>query len=310
MSRVFAKKSWQTISLLLISAIVAVAVAACSTSISGFSGGGDLAIGSKNFTEQVILGELLAQHIENQTDLKVQRRLNLGGTFICHRAIVAGQIDAYVEYTGTALSAILNKKPISNPQKVYQIVAEEYRQQFNLEVGQSLGFQNTYAIVVRNEDAQKYQLKTISDLALYAPEWEAGFGYEFISREDGFPGLSDTYNLKFSSSPEIMDLGLMYRALVNNKVDAIAANSTDGLIETLNLVVLEDDKKYFPPYEAIPVIRQETLEKYPELAEVIGQISGNISAAEMRQLNYQVDGEFRKVKNVVAEFLAEKNFGQ
>ncbi|MBW4573999.1 MAG: ABC transporter permease subunit [Aphanothece sp. CMT-3BRIN-NPC111] len=268
-----------------------------------------ITIGSKNFTEQIILGELLAQRIEATTNLKVDRKLNLGGTFICHQALTAGQIDAYVEYTGTAFTAILKQKPITDPQEVYQQLKQKYAQQFGLEVTKPLGFNNTYAMIVRGDDAQKLNLQTLSQSANYTPRWRVGCGYEFIKRQDGLPGLAKTYGLKFASPPQVMDLGLMYKALVGKKVDMVAGNSTDGLIQKLKLVVLEDDKHYFPPYEAAPFVRQKTLKQHPKLRETLEQLGGIITEEDMRSMNYQVDGEFRKVEDVVREFLQSKGLG-
>lgn len=268
---------------------------------------GQIIIGSKNFTEQIILGEMVAQQIENNSELKVDRRFNLGGTFICHEAVKAKKIDGYVEYTGTAFTAILERKPISDPNVVYQEVKDVYNQEFQLEVMPSLGFENTYAILIRQEDAKQYNIETISDVAKYTPKWIAGFSYEFLAREDGYPGLSKTYNLQFSQQPQTMELGLMYRALAENNVDLVAGNSTDGLISVLNLEMLEDNKNYFPPYEAVPVFNQETLKEYPNLSEIIQQLSGQISSEEMQQLNYLVDHERQSVNKVVENFLREKN---
>lgn len=278
-----------------------VAIAACSA-------GSDnrIVIGSKNFTEQLILGELLAQHIEGNTNLNVERRLNLGGTFVCHEAMKAGEIDAYVEYTGTAFTAILKKEPISNPQKVYNLVKQEYAKDFNLAVTEPLGFNNTFAIIIRGEDARKLNSQTISEAAKKTPQWKAGFGYEFIERKDGFPGLAKTYGLRFTEPPRVMDLGLMYRALKEKQVDLVAGNSTDGLIDRLDLVALKDDRQYFPPYDAVPVVRQQTLEKYPQLRQALQQLGGRISEKDMRQMNYQVEAERRDVKEVVKEFLNSK----
>jgi osmoprotectant transport system substrate-binding protein len=262
-----------------------------------------IVVGSKNFTEQVILGELLAQEIERTTSLPVERRLNLGGTFICHQAIVAGQIDAYVEYTGTALTAIL-KKPVSTDAKqVYETVRRDYQDQFKTEWAEPLGFNNTFVIVVRGDDATKLHLKTISDIAPVARMWAAGFGYEFIEREDGFPGLSKLYDLHFPMPPRVMDLGLTYRALASGQVDVIAGNSTDGLIDTLHLIALEDDRHYFPPYDAVPLLREEVARKHPEVRKALAMLAGKITDADMRKLNYQVDGEHRDVATVVREFL-------
>jgi osmoprotectant transport system permease protein len=268
-----------------------------------------IVIGSKNFTEQLILGELLAQHLENKTRLKVDRQLNLSGTFICHQALQSGQIDAYVEYTGTAFTSILKQKPINDPQLVYQQVKQKYDRQFKLEVTEPLGFNNTFAFIIRSEDARRFNLTTISQAAKYTPQWQAGFGYEFIKREDGFPGLAKTYDLKFAQPPKLMDLGLTYQALADKKVDAIAGDSTNGLIEKLELVVLQDDKKYFPPYEAVPIVRQQTLNEHPELRQAFSQLGRSISESEMRRMNYQVDVEARKIEDVAREFLQSKGLG-
>ncbi len=266
-----------------------------------------IVIGSKNFTEQVILGELLAQEIESHTNLKVDRSFNLGGTFICHEAVKAGQIAGYVEYTGTAFTAVLKEKPISNPQLVYEKVKEEYNRKFQLEVMPPLGFNNTFAMIIRGEDAKRWQIKTLSEAAKYTPKMVAGFGYEFLEREDGYRGLAKTYGLNFAKPPQQMELGLMYKALTEKKVDLIAANSTDGLIPVLNLVILEDDKQYFPPYQAVPVFNQATLEKYPELRGVMEGLAGVISTVEMQKMNYQVDNQSRPVESVVREFIKSKS---
>ncbi|MDB9439664.1 glycine betaine ABC transporter substrate-binding protein [Dolichospermum lemmermannii CS-548] len=259
-------------------------------------------IGSKNFTEQVILGELLAQHIENHTKLKVDRRFNLGGTFIAHEAVKAGKIAGYVEYTGTSFTTILKEKPISDPESVYKKVKEYYDQNLKLAVMKPLGFENTFAMIIREEDAKKWQIKSLSEIGKYTPQIKAGFGYEFLERADGYPGLSKTYNLKFANIKQ-MELGLMYQALKEKQVDFIAANSTDGLIPVLNLVILEDDKKYFPPYQAIPIFNQEILQKYPELTDTINQLGGKISTTEIQKMNYQVDNQSQPVEKVVSEWL-------
>lgn len=261
-----------------------------------------IVVGSKNFTEQVILGELLAQHIESSTGLPVERRLNLGGTFICHQAIQAGDIDVYVEYTGTALTAILKQPPISDAAEVYRRVKQAYAEQFQLEWMEPLGFNNTFAMIVRGEDARALKIRTISQAAQHTSGWRAGFGPEFMERADGYDGLTKTYRLQFAQPPRIMDLGLMYRALIEKQVDIVAGNSTDGLIASLDLVVLEDDKHYFPPYEAAPVVRRQTLQRYPALQQALRQLGGCISAEQMRRLNYQVDGRQRDVRELVAEF--------
>ncbi|WP_421658993.1 glycine betaine ABC transporter substrate-binding protein [Leptothermofonsia sp. ETS-13] len=288
-----------------VSVVLVIAIASCSPR-SPIGSGGDLIVASKDFTEQDILGELLAQQIEAKTGLKVDRRPRLGGSFVCHQAITNGKIDAYIEYTGTAFTGILKQKSIPDAEAVYQRLKQLYSQQFQLEVLPSLGFENTFAMIIRGEDARHYNIQTLSQAAQYTPQWRGGFGYEFLEREDGFPGLATVYNLQFSRPPQIMDLGLIYRALIQKQVDLIAGNSTDGQIARLGLVVLQDDKRYFPPYEAAPIVRQETLEKYPQLRAAIASLAGRISADEMRQLNYQVEGELRDVKDVVREFLQAK----
>ncbi len=263
-------------------------------------------IGSKNFTEQLVLGEIIAQQIESRTHLPVERRFYLAGSYICHQAILGGRIDIYPEYTGTALTAILKQQPSSDPAQVYYRVKTEYARQFNLEVGQTFGFNDTFAIEIRGEDARRLDLKTISQAAIHTPQWRAGFGYEFMERPDGYKGLAATYGLRFAESPRIMDLGLLARALKDRQVDLAAGNATDGLIPALDLFVLEDDKHYFPPYEAVPIIRQEMLAHHPEVRRALNELAGRISDDDMRQLNYAVDGQHRDVKQVVREFLSNK----
>jgi osmoprotectant transport system substrate-binding protein len=292
------KKFWL---LSILSCFIALLIASCNFN-SPSQAAGDIVVASKDFTEQDILGELLAQQIEDTTDLKVIRRPRLGGTFVCHNAILAGQIDAYIEYTGTAFTGILKQETINDPDVVHAKLKQAYAEKFNLEVMPSLGFENTFAMIIRGADAKNYNIQTLSEAAKYTPQWRGGFGYEFLERQDGFPGLAETYNLRFARPPKIMDLGLIYRALIQKQVDMIAGNSTDGQISRLGLVVLEDDKQYFPPYEAAPIVRKETLAKYPQLRTAINQLSGKITADEMRQLNNLVEGELRDIKTVVREF--------
>jgi len=265
-----------------------------------------IVVGSKNFTEQLILGEIIAQQIETHTHLAVERRFYLAGSYICHQAILGGRIDIYPEYTGTALTAILKQKPEGNREAVYQRVKSEYAQRFNLSVGEPFGFNDTFAIEIRGEDARRLGLKTISQAAAYAPQWRAGFGYEFMERPDGYKGLAATYGLRFAAPPRIMDLGLLARALKDKQIDLAAGNTTDGLIPALDLFVLEDDKHYFPPYEAVPIIREQTLAEHPEVKQALNELAGKISDPEMRRLNYEVDGQKRDVKEVVREFLRGK----
>lgn len=265
-----------------------------------------LVIGSKNFTEQVVLGEILAQYLEGKTGLHVERRFYLAGTYICQQALLAGRIDAYVEYTGTALTAILKEPAQSSPRAVYDEVAREYASRFGLAVMDPLGFNNSFAIVIRGETARRLNLRTLSEAAPYAPQWRPGFGYEFMERPDGYQGLVRAYHLTFGQPPRIMDLGLLYRALLEKQVDLVAGNSTDGIIAARDLAILEDDKHYFPPYEAVPVVRDETLMRHPSVREALHQLGGKISDDDMRRMNYAVDGEHRDVVDVVREFLRAK----
>ncbi len=266
-----------------------------------------IVIGSKNFTEQLVLGEIIAQQIENGTHLPVERRFYLAGSYICHQAILGGRIDIYPEYTGTALTAILKQQPSNNPEQVYNQVKSEYAKRFNLEVGKTFGFNDTFAIEIRGEDARRLGLKTISQVAAYTPQWRAGFGYEFMERPDGYKGLAATYGLRFAESPRIMDLGLLARALKDKQLDLAAGNTTDGLIPALDLFILEDDKHYFPPYEAVPIVRQEMLAHQPELRKSVNELAGRISDDDMRKLNYAVDGKHQDVKQVVKNFLISKH---
>jgi osmoprotectant transport system substrate-binding protein len=279
-------------------------IAACAA--CGMGERGAIVIGSKNFSEQALLGEILAQQVEARTHLPVVRRFYLAGTFICQQALLSGRIDAYVEYTGTALAAVLHDPMQTDSGAVLARVRGEYKRKFHLAVLPPLGFDNTFAIVVRGEDARRMGLRTISDAAREAPHWRAGFGYEFMERPDGFEGLARVYGLKFAEPPRILDLGLLYRALLDKQVDIVAANSTDGLLAARDLAQLEDDKHYFPPYEAVPIAREETLARHPEVRAAIEELAGKISGAEMRKLNYAVDGEHRDIQNVAREFLRTK----
>lgn len=261
-------------------------------------------VGSKNFTEQVILGELLAQQIEATTDLRVSRKLNLGGTFICHQALMAGDIDTYVEYTGTALTAILKTPPSSDSHAAFQTVQDAYRQRFHLQWLPPLGFNNTFALMIRGEDAQRLGVTTITQLAEHAPRRHAGFGYEFLERADGFPGLARTYGLQFAEPPRVMDLALTYQALADRKVDVIAGDSTNGLITSLGLTVLYDDRHYFPAYQAAPILSEATIDRFPQVRDSLSALAGILSDDDMRRLNYQVDGRRRSVRDVVKEFRA------
>ena len=265
-----------------------------------------LSIGSKNFTEQLVLGELLAQSLSHSTTLPIHKRFYLAGSYICHQALLAGRIDMYVEYTGTALVAILKQPPSSDHATVFNTVKQLYSQRFGLEVLPSLGFDNTFAMVMRGSDARRLRLKTLSDAAAVAPQLRLGVGYEFLERPDGYKGLAAKYNLKFAEAPRVMDLGLLYRALENNQVDMVAGSNTDGLIAALDLVVLEDNLHYFPPYDAVPIVRRQTLEDHSEVGRALNALCGKITAEDMRRLNYAVDGEKKDAAEVAHDFLAQK----
>lgn len=265
-----------------------------------------IVVGSKNFTESFVLGEIIAQQIEAHTNAKVERRFYLAGSYICQQAILAGRIDVYPEYTGTALTAILKQSAIGDRQEVYQRVKSEYENRFGLTLGPAFGFNDTFAMEIRGEDARRLNLKTLSQVAAFAPKWRAGFGYEFMERPDGYRGLAATYGLHFAEQPRIMDLGLLARALKDHQIDLAAGNATDGLIPALNLFVLEDDRHYFPPYEAVPVIREQILQQHPEIAQALADLAGTISDEEMQRLNYAVDGQHRDAADVAREFLKSK----
>jgi osmoprotectant transport system substrate-binding protein len=269
-----------------------------------------ITIGAKNFTEQVVLGELLSQEIEAVIGQAVDRRFYLAGSYICQQALVSGRIDGYVEYTGTALTAIL-KQPLPpvgqrDASAVLQRVTQLYASRYQVLVGPSLGFEDTFAMVIRGDDARRLDSKTISDAVKVAPQWRLGVGYEFEERPDGLRGLEATYGLKFADSPRTMDLGLLYRALANGQVDMVAGNSTDGPIRALGFVVLADDKHYFPPYDAVPLVREDSLRRHPGIRVAMDRLAGKVSADEVRGMNYAVDSEHKYVGDVVREFRKSK----
>jgi osmoprotectant transport system substrate-binding protein len=266
-----------------------------------------LVVTSKFFTEQVVLAELLAQHIEARTGIPVKRKSNLGGTLLVHKALLSGDVDLYVEYTGTALTGVLDETPHGDSSAIYQRVKGEYARRFALEVTEPLGFANSFAMVVRGEDARNDQLADMSDIAPFAPRWRAGVGYEFLERSDGYRGWTERYGLKFGKPPSVLDLGLVYRALAEKKVDIVAGNSTDGLIDALGLVALVDDRHYFPPYDAVPIVRRAALEKFPQLRAALADLAGKISEEEMRRMNREVDADQRDVATVVREFRVSKD---
>jgi osmoprotectant transport system substrate-binding protein len=263
-------------------------------------------IAAKNFTEQVLLGELLAQHIEARTGLKVDRRFYLAGSYICQQALAAGRIDGYVEYTGTALSAILKQPVDKDRARVFETVQRLYRQRYGVEVGNSLGFENTFAMIVRSEDAARLHVATLSQTANVASRWKLGVGYEFQERPDGLRGLEAAYGLKFDGVPRTMDLGLLYRAIVQRQVDIIAGNSTDGPIQPLHLTVLADDRHYFPPYDAVPLFREDAYRRWPQMRTAVAELAGKINAQEVQAMNEAVDGQHRDPAEVVKEFRTRK----
>jgi osmoprotectant transport system substrate-binding protein len=269
-----------------------------------------IVVGSKNFTESFLLGEIVAQQIEAHTNLKVERRFYLAGTYICQQAILAGRIDLYPEYTGTALTAILKQSASGAKDDVYQRVKSEYERRFGLTLGPAFGFNDTFAMEIRGEDARRLNIRTLSQATAFTPKWRAGFGYEFMERPDGYRGLAAAYGLHFAEPPRIMDLGLLARALKDHQIDLAAGNTTDGLIPALDLFVLEDDRHYFPPYEAVPVLRIQTMQQHPEVAQTLTALSGKISDEEMQRLNFAVDGQHRDATEVVHEFLRSKGLVQ
>ena len=281
--------------------------------------GSRIVVGAKNFTEQVVLGELVAQEIEavlaaEGHPQRVDRRFYLAGSYLCQQALVSGRIDTYVEYTGTALTAIL-KQPLPpvgerNAAQVFAEVSRLYNDRYQVKVEPGLGFEDTFAMVVRGDDARRLGVKTISDAVRVGPQsgnaWRLGVGYEFESRPDGLAGLEQTYGLKIAGQPRTMDLGLLYRALESGQVDMVAANSTDGPIRALGLTALADDKHYFPPYEAVPLVREDALRRWPEIRVALDRLAGKVTAEEVRGMNDAVDREHKDVGDVVRVFRKER----
>ena len=267
----------------------------------------DMVVGSKNFTEQLVLGEIFAQMLEHYCQAPVDRRFYLAGTYLCQQAILAGRIDVYPEYTGTALAAVLKQKASGDAAQVYEEVRRRYQQKFDLDVMAPLGFNNSFAMVMRGDDARRLGLTRLSQLAPEAPRMRLGVGYEFLERQDGYQGLVRSYDLKFEEAPRVMDLGLLYRALESRSVDIVAGSNTDGLIRALGLVVLDDDRHYFPPYDAVPIARPDLFQRFPRARSAFEQLAGRITADDMRALNYAVDGEKRDAAAVAVEFLQHRN---
>jgi osmoprotectant transport system permease protein len=290
---------------LVVAGLLAIIAIAGSATLAARSSG-VIVVGSKNFTEQLILGEIVAQTIERETGLTVRRRLNLGGTLICERALQSGDIDVYVEYTGTALTAIFHKPPANDPKAVQETVRTLYA-----DTGRTLlpalGFNNTFAILVRGADARARGLHTIDDVARVAPEWRAGFGYEFLERPDGYRGLARAYGLTFREPAQVMDLTLTYRALASGQVDLIAGDATAGLIASLDLVQLQDTRRYFPPYDAAPVARAQTLLRYPQVRDALATLAGRITADDMRAMNLAADGRRENPADIARRFLDSRD---
>lgn len=267
-------------------------------------GGGEkkVVIGSKEFTEQVILREMMATLIEGNSDIKAEQKF-LGGTLICFNSLKNGEIDLYTEYTGTALTAILKQEPMTDPQKVYDAVKDTFKQQYGLIWLEPLGFNNTYTLTMRRDQAQELGVQKISDLGSHKDKLTSGFTHEFLERPDGYPGLVEHYGWSLEKEPKGMDPGLMYKAIAEGDVDLICGFATDGRIPAFDLVMLEDDKQFFPPYYAAPVVRSHTLEKYPELEDILSKLAGKIDNKTMAQLNYEVDEKGRQAAEVAREFL-------
>lgn len=274
---------------------------ACSTAGSGHV----IRVGSKNFTEQVLLGEIIAQHLEHRLHQKVDRSLNLGGTLLAHGALVSGGIDLYPEYSGTALAAVLKQPIETDPAAVLAGVRAEYERRFQVTWLDPLGINNTFAMVIRGADARAKHLETLSDAAKPPAKWALGMGYEFQQRADGLVALDSTYHLAFSGAHKTMDLGLLYQALEQKQVTMIAANATDGLLSKMDLKVLRDDRRAFPPYQLCILVRDQALNQTPGLKAALLELSGKLTDHAMQELNYQVDGRHRPIAEVAAAFLMQ-----
>jgi osmoprotectant transport system substrate-binding protein len=284
----------------------ALSIALLTTSACAPPRSSHIVIGAKNFTEQVILGELLAQEIEATGSGPVERRFWLAGSYLCQQALISNRIDAYVEYTGTALTAILKQPVLRDPTLVNASITALYDNLYQIRVFPSLGFENTFAMVIRGSDARAHHLRTISDIAPLAPKWRLGVGYEFAERPDGLRGLAATYNLHFPDAPRTMELGLLYRSLSARQVDIVAGNSTDGAIQAFDFVALEDNLHYFPPYEAVPLVREDSLRRWPQIAVALKRLAGKITADDMRAMNLAVDAQHQDPADVVRKFRATK----
>ena len=276
-----------------------------ATGVVGCTKERPITVGSKNFTEQVILGEIVAQHLEHRLGRHVDRQLNLGGTLLVHQALVNGDIDLYPEYTGTALTTVLKLPLAHDPAAVMALVRAEYQARFAVEWMDPLGFNNTFAMVIRGDDARNSKTATLSEAARYSPGWNLGVGYEFQQRSDGLAGLQKTYNLPIRGSPTTMDLGLLYKALEQRQVSMVAGNATDGQLSVLDVLILRDDKRYFPPYDCALAVRSGMLKDNLPVRQALTELSGLFTDLTMRKLNYQVDGAHRPVREVAEQFLRD-----
>lgn len=271
--------------------------------LTGCGGSHHIVVGSKNFTEQLILGEIIAQHIEARMHQPVERKLDLGGTLLAQKALEAGDIDMYPEYTGTAFTNVLKRGGVTDPAAVLAQVRAAYAKDFHLAWLDPLGFNNSFAMTVRGPDARARHLLTLSDAAHDPAGFILGAGYEFLTRPDAYAALNHAYAIKWNSPPKSMDLGLIYEALEQKQVSMVAGNTTDGMLSKLDVVVLQDDKHVFPPYQASIVVREQTLTAYPDLRAILNELSGRISDTQMRAMNYAVDGQHRAPRDVASEFL-------
>lgn len=293
------KKKLKLILMIFLTMSISIGALSCSSKKD------TITVGSKNFNEQLIVGNILADMIEDNTDLKVDRKLNLGGTNIAFDALKSNQIDMYVEYTGTGLVNIMKQKSMTDSDKVYNTVKDYYNKEYNITWLKPLGFNNTYTLSVRKDTAEKYNLKTFSDLAKVSNNLILGCTLEFNERQDGYPGLKTLYNMEFKNVTPV-DGGLRYTALANKKSDVIDAFSTEGLLKAFDLVVLEDDKNFFPPYYAAPIVSNETLKEHPEIEDLLNKLADKISDEEMREMNYKVDKQNADPAQVAEEFLKSK----
>jgi glycine betaine/choline ABC-type transport system substrate-binding protein len=273
--------------------------------LTGCGARSHIVVGSKNFTEQLILGEIVAQHIEARMHQPVERKLDLGGTLLAHQALLSKDIDMYPEYTGTAFTNVLKRSGVTDPAVVLEQVRAEYSSGFHLDWLDPLGFENSFAMTIRGEDARTRHLATLTDAAADPMGFALGAGYEFLTRPDAYGALNRAYSIKWTAAPRSMDLGLLYQALEQKQVSMAAANTTDGLLNKLDVIVLKDDKHVFPPYQACIVVREEALAQYPDLRQILPQLSGKISDTEMRKMNYAVDAEHRPARDVAKDFLRD-----